>query len=58
LIEDFDAWKMITIGLIGFGGSFADSIAGVFEERGIGNKATTNMICSITGAIMGMAFLN
>jgi hypothetical protein len=29
----------------------------VLEERGIGNKATTNAICSIFGAIAGLAFL-
>lgn len=58
LIEDIGAWKIITIGLIGFAGSFADSLVGVLEERGIGNKASTNMICALAGAILGMAFLN
>ncbi|MFA5108787.1 MAG: DUF92 domain-containing protein [Candidatus Micrarchaeia archaeon] len=51
------AWQMIYIGLIGFVGSFADSIVGVLEEKGIGTKATTNAICAIVGAVLGIAFL-
>lgn len=50
-------WKMILVGLIGFSGSMADSAAGVLEERGIGTKGTTNLICSAVGAILGWAFL-
>jgi len=50
-----NAWQMIYIGLVGFAGSFADSLAGVLEERGVGNKATTNAICAIVGAILGWA---
>ena len=53
-----DAWKMIIIAGIGFAGSFADSILGVLEERGIGNKATTNIACSFTGALLGWALLS
>jgi uncharacterized protein (TIGR00297 family) len=52
-----DAWKMVIIGLVGFAGSFADSLAGVLEERGIGTKATTNAICAIVGAVLGWALL-
>jgi uncharacterized protein (TIGR00297 family) len=51
------SWKMIVIGLIGFLGSLADSLAGVFEEKGIGNKSTSNLICSLIGAILGLAFI-
>ena len=51
------AWQMIYIGLIGFVGSFADSIVGVLEEKGIGTKATTNAICAIVGALLGIAFI-
>ena len=57
LIAQIDAWQMIIIALIGFAGSFADSIVGVLEEKGIGNKATTNAICAIVGAILGLGFL-
>jgi uncharacterized protein (TIGR00297 family) len=52
-----DFWKVVAIGLIGLGGSVADSVIGVLEERGIGNKATTNAICSLFGAVCGYAFL-
>lgn len=41
------------IGLAGFFGSFVDSVVGVLEERGIGTKGTTNMICSLAGALAG-----
>lgn len=51
------AWQMIYIAIIGFAGSFADSLAGVLEERGIGTKATTNAICSVVGAVLGWAIL-
>ena len=56
--DSVDAWKMIYIGLVGFAGSFADSLAGVLEERGIGTKATTNAICAIVGAVLGWAVLH
>ena len=52
-----DLWKVVGIGLVGFAGSMADSVVGVLEERGIGNKATTNAICSQFGAVCGYAFL-
>jgi uncharacterized protein (TIGR00297 family) len=55
--SEVGAGKMILITLIGFAGSMADSIAGVLEERGIGTKATTNLICSLVGAALGWAFL-
>jgi uncharacterized protein (TIGR00297 family) len=50
-------WKIVGIGLVGFGGSMADSLVGVLEERGMGTKATTNAICSLFGAVAGLAFL-
>jgi uncharacterized protein (TIGR00297 family) len=57
LIPGLDLWKIVAIGFVGFAGSMADSIVGVLEERGIGNKASTNAICSLFGAIAGFAFL-
>lgn len=57
LIPGLSLWKVVGIGLVGFGGSLADSIVGVLEEKGIGNKATTNAICSMFGAVAGLAFL-
>ncbi len=57
LIPGLGLWKVVAIGLVGLGGSLADSIVGVLEDRGIGNKATTNAICSLFGAVAGFAFL-
>lgn len=57
LIPGLDLWSVVAIGLIGFAGSMVDSVVGVFEERGIGNKATTNAICALFGALAGLAFL-
>ena len=34
-----------------------DSVFGYFEERGTGNKYTTNIACAITGAAVGAALL-
>ncbi len=47
----------LLIGFCGFIGSFIDSIIGIFEEKGIGNKGTTNFFCSFSGALLGY-FLN
>jgi uncharacterized membrane protein len=38
----------------GFAGALVDTLFGVFEEKGFGTKGTTNIICSITGAAIGM----
>jgi len=45
------------IGLAGFAGSIADTIFGVFEERGFGTKGTTNFVCSLVGALIGYYFI-
>ncbi len=37
--------KAIYISLIGLSGSFVDTFFGYFEERGIGTKDTTNILC-------------
>ncbi|MGC8687220.1 MAG: DUF92 domain-containing protein [Candidatus Micrarchaeia archaeon] len=39
------------IAIGGFIGSIIDSALGYYEERGIGNKFSTNFICSISGAL-------
>ncbi|MEM4295352.1 MAG: DUF92 domain-containing protein [Candidatus Anstonellales archaeon] len=51
-------YQALIIAISGFIGSFADSIAGFFEERGFGNKATSNLICSIVGGVVSHLFLN
>ncbi len=45
--------QALIVGVIGLIGSVADTLFGVFEERGIGTKGTTNFICSLVGAIIG-----
>lgn len=39
----------------GFIGTIVDSVFGYFEERGYGNKYTSNFICSVIGGVVGMA---
>ena len=50
----FDPFLVFYIGFAGFVGCFFDSFAGIFEEEGIGNKSTSNLICSAIGAILGL----
>lgn len=45
--------QALLIGLAGLAGSIADTFFGFFEERGIGTKGTTNLICSVVGALIG-----
>jgi len=52
LFPEFNLYHALIFGGIGFIGSVVDSIFGVPEEMGIGNKSTTNIICSITGVIL------
>ncbi len=37
----------------GFLGGMVDSITGILEEKGIGNKSTSNFFCSFAGGIFG-----
>lgn len=57
LFPGVTVWDALIISCIGAAGSFADTLAGVLEVRGIGNKATTNVICSIVGALLGYLLL-
>lgn len=41
----------------GFAGTLVDSMLGHYEEKGIGNKFTSNFFCSIVGGIVGMMVL-
>ncbi|MDO8340300.1 MAG: DUF92 domain-containing protein [Candidatus Burarchaeum sp.] len=54
LFPDVSLLDALIISCIGAAGSFADTIAGILEERGIGNKATTNFVCSVVGALLGV----
>lgn len=35
-------------------GGLVDSVMGYYEERGVGNKYTSNFICSVAGALLAM----
>ena len=52
----FSFIDVLLIGVLGFLGSFADSLVGILEVRGFGNKSTTNIICSLAGAALGYIF--
>jgi len=62
------AWCAIAVGVlaaerayifiaVGFAGNVVDSFLGVAEEAGIGNKYSTNMVCSAVGAALGHFWL-
>lgn len=38
----------------GMAGSVIDSVFGYYEEKGVGNKYTTNFMCGVFGGIVGM----
>jgi uncharacterized protein (TIGR00297 family) len=41
----------------GFVGNLVDSVLGYYEEKGLGNKFTSNLACSLIGAIAGIALI-
>jgi uncharacterized protein (TIGR00297 family) len=49
--------QALLIGMAGFAGSVVDTFFGVFEERGLGTKGTTNFLCSLAGALLGYYFI-
>ncbi len=52
----FSIGKAILIVTVsGFTGTVIDSFLGYYEEKGIGNKFTTNFVCGIAGAAIAMA---
>jgi len=44
----------LLITLAGFAGGLVDTLFGVFEEKGFGTKGTTNTICAVVGALIGL----
>lgn len=50
-------WVRIRYALLlpfaGLAGSFADSLAGILETRGMGDKATSNIVGALAGAVLG-----
>ena len=51
LIYNLSTKEVALVIFSGFLGSIADSIAGSFEEKGLGNKETSNLIGSFAGGI-------
>lgn len=47
----------LSVTLSGFVGTMADSVAGVFEQKGKGNKHTSNLICSFAGGLFEIALV-
>ncbi len=45
-------FDMLIVIIAGFAGSFADSLAGTLEEKGIGTKETSNIVGSIVGFLL------
>lgn len=43
---------VILVTLAGFFGNLIDSVFGYYEEKGIGNKYTSNFMCSLAGAVV------
>ena len=48
------AKAILIITASGFAGSIIDSILGYYEERGIGNKFTSNFVCGVAAGLIGM----
>jgi len=53
----YNALSILSIGLFGLLGGFADSIAGVFEEKGLGTKSTSNLICTLVSGLLAYIFV-
>jgi uncharacterized protein (TIGR00297 family) len=53
----FDPFLIFYIGFAGLVGCFFDSFAGILEEEGIGNKATSNIIGAVVGALFGLVIV-
>ncbi|MFH1786011.1 MAG: DUF92 domain-containing protein [Candidatus Micrarchaeota archaeon] len=56
-IFNLDPTQAFLISIAGLVGAIFDTLFGVLEERGIGTKGTTNLICSLAGALIGYYFI-
>jgi uncharacterized protein (TIGR00297 family) len=45
---------VLIVTFAGFLGSIIDSFLGYYEEKGIGNKYTSNFVCSVAGGLVGI----
>ncbi len=57
ILFKISATTMVVIGFCGLAGSIADSIAGVFEERGFGTKETSNIVAGLGAVTFYLAYL-
>ncbi len=57
LVCGVSAGLCLLIVVSGFLGNVADSIFGYFEDKGIGNKYTTNITCAASGALVVLVAL-
>jgi uncharacterized protein (TIGR00297 family) len=48
---------LIVATIAGFIGTLVDSALGYYEEKGIGNKFTSNFVCGVVAGIVAMAIL-
>ncbi|MDE1855687.1 MAG: DUF92 domain-containing protein [Candidatus Micrarchaeota archaeon] len=48
---------LVVVMVAGFVGNIIDSILGYFEEQGIGNKFSSNFLCSLAGGAVGLVLL-
>ena len=48
---------VLVVTLSGFIGNLVDSVLGYYEEKGVGNKFTSNLACSLVGALIGIVLI-
>jgi len=50
---EFGLGRALLFSFIGLAGSLADSVAGIWETNGLGDKATSNVAGALAGAVLG-----
>ena len=53
----FNPIYIFAIAVIGFFGGLVDTLMGIPEELGFGTKSSTNIICTVVGALLGYLFI-
>jgi len=53
----FNPMYIFAIAVIGFLGGLVDTLMGIPEELGFGTKSSTNIICTVVGALLGYLFI-
>ncbi len=52
-----NVYYFVIIAVSGLFGSLTDSIFGYFEEKGVGNKYTSNIACAVAGSLLSVLLL-